>query len=213
MEWYGAIAPGTDAADRFGAFGEGSCIAFPPATLFGEASIHLGEGTLVGRHCSLLVGYTPEDDHLPARALVIGDRCVIGARSTITAHESITIGDDVWCGPDVFVSDASHGYQDPHTPIGRQMGAHLPVVIGDGSWIGHGAVVLPGTHIGRNVVVAAGAVVRGTVPDHSVVAGVPARVVRRLEPDVGWVRPDRDGDVRRIWTAHEAAVLFEQAGA
>jgi serine acetyltransferase len=47
-------------------------------------------------------------------------------------------------------------------------------------------VILPGAAIGRNVVVAAGSVVRGDVPDHCVVAGVPARVVRRLDEDGQW---------------------------
>ena len=54
--------------------------------------------------------------------------------------------------------------------------------------LGHGSVVLPGSHIGKHVVVAAGAIVAGMeVPDFSVVAGVPARVVRRYEPGAGWV--------------------------
>jgi hypothetical protein len=65
------------------------------------------------------------------------------------------------------------------------------VEIGPGCWIGTGAVILPGARIGRNVVVAAGAVVRGTVPDHAVVAGAPARVVRRWTPDEGWQPPLR----------------------
>jgi hypothetical protein len=65
------------------------------------------------------------------------------------------------------------------------------VEIGPGCWIGTGAVVLPGARIGRNVVVAAGAVVRGTVPDHAVVAGAPARVVRRWTPETGWQPPLR----------------------
>jgi acetyltransferase-like isoleucine patch superfamily enzyme len=70
-------------------------------------------------------------------------------------------------------------------------------VIGAGTWIGHGVVILPGTRIGRNVVVAAGAVVRGEIEDHAVVAGSPARVVRRLEPGVGWV--GTGGDVRPLF--------------
>ena len=60
--------------------------------------------------------------------------------------------------------------------------------IGAGSWLGAGAIVLPGAVIGRNVVVAAGSVVRGVVPDRCVVAGVPARVVRTYELGEGWVR-------------------------
>jgi acetyltransferase-like isoleucine patch superfamily enzyme len=194
LDRVGTIVPGTQAADGFGSFGAGSCIGFPAATLMNVGSIHLGERTLIGRQATLSVGYAPDDEVLPERGLVIGDRCVIGARTSFTAHASITIGDDVWCGQDVFVSDAGHGYQELGTPIGRQFGEQVPVVIGDGCWIGHGAIVLPGTTLGRNVVVAAGSVVRGAVEDHAVVAGVPARVVRRHEPGVGWV--GTGGDVR-----------------
>lgn len=208
VERAGAIAPGTRLGDEFGTLGPGSCIAFPPMSLFGTASIHVGAGTMIGRHCSLSVGYGPGDAAAPERGLVIGERCVIGARATLTAHESIVIGDDVWFGQDVHVSDSNHGYQDPDTPIGLQFGRHDPVVIGSGSWIGRGAVVLPGTRIGRNVVVGASAVVRGEVPDHSVVVGAPARVVRRLEPGVGWVSTSRPDDVvEAVSTSDVAAAL------
>jgi serine acetyltransferase len=63
------------------------------------------------------------------------------------------------------------------------------VSIGAGSWLGAGVIVLPGAAIGCNVVVAAGAVVRGVVPDRCVVAGVPARVVREYVRGNGWRRP------------------------
>lgn len=204
----GAIQPGTDLAESFGTFGAGSYITFPMATMYGARSIHLGRDTLIGRHCSLLVGYAPDDPEIPERGIVIGDRCVIGAGSTLTAHESITLGDDVWFGQDVFVSDASHGYQDPETPIGRQLGSHQPVTIGSGTWVGHGAVILPGARIGRHVVVGAGSVVRGTVPDHSVVAGVPARAVRRFEAGLGWVAVDDPSDVRPAWTTAEVQAML-----
>lgn len=189
-EWVGAITPSTRIATRFAAFGTASAIAFPQATIMGEHSIRIGTETLVGRHCTLSVGYGPADLTVRPQGLVIGDRCVVGARCTFTAHESIVVGDDVWFGQGVFVSDASHGYTDPDTPIGQQLGEHQPISIGSGSWIGHAAVILPGARIGRNVVVGAGSVVRGEVPDHSVVVGVPGRVVRRLEPGVGWVGAD-----------------------
>lgn len=196
IDRWGEIVPGTTAAARFGTFGPGTAIGFPTATIMNPERIHLGADTLVGRQVTLSVGYGLGDTHAPARALVVGDRCVIGARCTITAHESIRIGDAVWFGQDVFVSDASHGYADPDTPIGEQFGTHQPVEIGSGTWIGHGAIVLPGARIGRQVVVAAGSVVRGEIPDHCVVVGTPARIVRRLEPGVGWV--GHQGDVRPV---------------
>ncbi|TWG93465.1 acetyltransferase-like isoleucine patch superfamily enzyme [Nocardioides sp. J9] len=198
LERFGDVAPGTDLADRFAHFGPGACLAFPMATVVNPEAIHVGRDTLVGKYSTLSVGYGPTQAVLPEHGLRIGERCVIGARACITAHDSITIGDDVWFGQDVFVSDASHGYQDPEVPIGRQFGAHQPVVIGSGSWIGHGAIILPGTTIGRNVVVAAGSVVRGVVEDHAVVGGVPARTIRRLEPGRGWVSARAGGDVRAV---------------
>lgn len=205
VERSGAIAPGTALGDEFGTLGLGSCIAFPPMSLFGTRSMHIGEGTMIGRQCSLGVGYGPDDDNAPARGLVIGARCVVGARATITAHESVVIGDDVWFGQDVYISDANHGYQDPDTPIGLQFGKHDPVEIGAGSWIGRGAVILPGSRIGRNVVVGAGSVVRGELPDHSVAVGAPVKVVRRLERGVGWVSTTRPDDVLPVQSTDEVA--------
>jgi acetyltransferase-like isoleucine patch superfamily enzyme len=88
-----------------------------------------------------------------------------------------------------LLTDQNHGYENPDEPIGRQMPVNAAVSIGPGSWLGTGAVVLPGASIGRNVVVAAGSVVRGTVPDRCVVAGVPAKVIRQYVPGDGWGRP------------------------
>ena len=198
IERAGTIVPGRHAADGFGTFGRGSAIGFPTTTLMNVGSIHLGEDVLVGRQVTLSVGYGPDDPGVPARGLVIGDRCVVGARSSLVAHESVVLEEDVWFGQDVFVCDASHGYQDLGVPIGQQFGVHQPVHIGAGSWVGHGAIILPGTTIGRNVVVAAGSVVRGTVEDNAVVGGSPARVLRRFEPGLGWVTTA--GDVRPIVT-------------
>ncbi|MFL6157170.1 MAG: acyltransferase [Marmoricola sp.] len=208
VEVQGSIVPGTDLADTFGTFGRASLMSFPPAAIYGARSIHVGEGTLIGKWCTLIVGYGPDDPNISDRGLVIGDRCVIGARTMLTAHGSIEIGNDVWFGQDIFVSDAGHGYQAPDVPIGLQLDHHHPIRIGDDSWIGHGAIILPGTTIGRHVVVAAGSVVRGDVPDHTVVAGVPAKVVRRLVPGTGWVSTSNPDDVRVAWSTAEVAAMY-----
>ena len=105
-----------------------------------------------------------------------------------------------------MLTDQNHSYADPDIPIGRQMPMNSAVRIGSGSWLGAGAVVLPGASIGRNVVIAAGSVVRGTVPDHCVVAGVPARVVRSYVPGVGWASPAESALSRLAGPAPAAAV-------
>jgi acetyltransferase-like isoleucine patch superfamily enzyme len=185
----GAVTADTPAAGRFAAFGRGSIAAFPPGSVFGEHWIAIGTGTLVGAFVSLSAGMVPGQDLGPEPVLRIGDRCVIGRGSHLIAHHSLVIGDDVFTGPYVYITDQNHGYADPDEPIGRQMPLNAAVRIGSGSWLGAGAIVLPGASIGRNVVVAAGSVVRGTVPDRCVVAGVPARVVREYVPGDGWSPP------------------------
>jgi carbonic anhydrase/acetyltransferase-like protein (isoleucine patch superfamily) len=189
----GSVTADTPAGRRFAAFGRGSMAAFPPGSVFGEGSIAIGSDTLIGAFVSLSAGMVPGQDLGPAPVLRIGDRCVIGRGSHIVAHQSLVIGDDVFTGPYVYITDQNHAYADPDVPIGRQFPHNAPVRIGSGSWLGAGAVVLPGACIGRNVVIAAGSVVRGTVPDRCVVAGVPARVVRQYQPDHGWAPALRSG--------------------
>jgi acetyltransferase-like isoleucine patch superfamily enzyme len=191
-EWlrrHGEISPSSPAGRRFGRLGDGSCIGFPPGAVFGEPWIHIGAGTLVGSHVTMSAGMAPGLDLGPEPLLRIGDRCSVGRGSHIVAHQSIEIGNDVYTGPYVYITDQNHAYTDPDTPIGRQWPVNDPVVIGPGCWLGAGAIILPGARLGANVAVAAGAVVRGVFPDRCLVAGVPARIVRRFDPVAGWEAP------------------------
>lgn len=183
---FGTVGPAHRRARRFGAFGAGSAICFPVTALHGEHYIRIGAHTIVGPHATLSAGVAPGHDLGRETAITIGDRCLIGRGSGIVAHESIEIGDDVFTGHHVYVTDANHGYEDVDVPIGRQFAPPQPVSIGAGSWLGHGSIVLPGSRIGAHVVVGAGSVVTGEVPDFSVAVGVPARVVRYYEPEAGW---------------------------
>jgi acetyltransferase-like isoleucine patch superfamily enzyme len=185
----GMITAGSRAGRRFAAFGPRSLIAFPTGSVYGEAWIEIGDETMIGAQVTLCAGMLPGQELGDSPLLRIGDRSVIGRGSHIVAHHSIVIGDDVFTGPYIYVTDQNHGYEDPEVPIGRQWPRNAAVSIGPGSWLGAGVVVLPGASIGRNVVVAAGSVVRGQVPDHCVVAGVPARIVRKYVEGSGWSRP------------------------
>ncbi|GAA4953543.1 acyltransferase [Streptomonospora halophila] len=187
---------GSRAARRFAGYGAGTSIAFPPATVFGEPWIAIGAHTLVGADITLTAGMVPGQRLDSAGPLIrIGDGCTIGRGSHVVAHRSIELGDDVFTGPYVYITDQNHVYADVDVPVGRQWPADDPVRIGDGTWIGANAVVLPGVRLGRNCVVAASSVVRpGDYPDHSVVAGIPGKVVRRYDPEAGWVPPLRSGE-------------------
>ncbi len=189
LQQAGSISPDSPAGRRFAAFGPGSMMAFPTGAVYGERWIEVGDGTMIAEQVTLCAGMTPGHDLGDRTVLRVGNRCVIGRGSHIVAHHSITIGDDVFTGPYVYVTDQNHVYADPDVPIGRQWPVNTEVSIGAGSWLGAGAIILPGSCIGQNVTVAAGSVVRGTVPDRCVVAGIPARIVREYVSGTGWSRP------------------------
>jgi len=176
----GAIGPDTRRGRRFGSFGPGSVICFPPAALVNERYIHIGAGTVIGPDVSLSAGMVPGQQCVTDPVVAIGDRCLIGRGSGIVGHLSIEIGDDVWTGHHVYITDQNHGYEDLDRPISVQVMPERPVRIGAGSWLGHGTVVLPGATIGRHVVIGANSVVRGDIPDDCIAAGNPARVIKLL---------------------------------
>ncbi|MEL7155210.1 MAG: acyltransferase [Actinomycetota bacterium] len=184
---WAAADQGSRLAERFGRFGPGTIITYPHGAIYGEAYVHLGADTLISPHVTLSVGMVPDQEMATDPVIRIGDGCLIGRGTSIVGHYEIDIGDDVFTGMNVYITDQNHSYGRLDQPIGRQEPTDVPVRIGSGTWIGSGAVILPGSTIGRQVVVAANAVVRGAVPDHCVVAGVPARVVRRHDDD-GWHR-------------------------
>jgi carbonic anhydrase/acetyltransferase-like protein (isoleucine patch superfamily) len=186
----GAIGPDSAAGRRFGRFGAGSIICFPANTIFNERYIHIGEGTMIGPQATLSAGMVPGQECLSDPVVRIGDRCLIGKGSGIVGHFGITIGNDVWTGHHVYITDQNHGYDDVTIPISLQTQPERPVFIGDGSWLGHGTVVLPGARIGAHVTIGANSVVAGEIPDHSVAVGSPARVIRRHVEGVGWQRVD-----------------------
>jgi acetyltransferase-like isoleucine patch superfamily enzyme len=176
----GAIGPDTRRGKRFGKFGRNSVICFPPNTLFNEQYIHIGAGTMFGPQITLSAGMIPGQSMVTDPVVSIGDRCLIGKGSGIVGHLRIEIGNDVWTGHHVYITDQNHGYENLDLPISQQVMPERPVSVGDGSWLGHGTIVLPGATIGRHVVVGANSVVTGDLPDNCVAAGVPARVIKQL---------------------------------
>ena len=119
---------------------------------------------MIGPHVTLSAGMVAGQACLTDPVVRIGDRCLLGRGSGVVGHLSIEIEDDVWTGHHVYITDQNHGYADLKLPISRQAMPERPVRIGAGSWLGHGTVVLPGTTIGRHVVIGANSVVRGEIP-------------------------------------------------
>lgn len=186
----GTVVTGDRIAQNFGAFGEGSLLGFPLGVIYNESYIRIGSQTMVGPFVSLAAGMAPGQQMVSDPVVSIGDRCVIGRGSHIIGHFSIEIGDEVQTGPNVYITDQNHVYEDPVVPIGRQWPTERAVRIGAGSWLGTGVVVLPGACIGEHVVVGAGAVVSGKLPDRTVAVGNPARVVKQYVEGKGWIAVD-----------------------
>ena len=153
-------------------------VIFKPLALKNPKNIHIGYDVAIHSYTWLLTM------HLPGRQppkLVIGDGSDIGNFNHITCVNRVEIGKKVLTADRVHISDNSHGYEDPNVPIMDQpVSSKCPVVIGDGTWIGENVSVLS-CKIGRNCVIGANAVVTRDVPDYSVVAGVPGRVIKQFD--------------------------------
>ena len=187
---HASISPTSSAGRKFLSFGAGSLIMWKPTTIFNERFISIGEDTLIGPGVALSAGMVPGQECLTSPVVTIGDRCLIGKGSGIVGHFSIVIGDDVWTGHHVYITDQNHGYTDISIPISRQSQPERPVSIGNGSWLGHGSIVLPGVTIGEHVVIGANSVVTRDIPSFSVAVGSPAKVIRRFDGEKGWVDVD-----------------------
>ena len=110
--------------------------------------------------------------------VMIGNHTRIGLHNTIIGP--VTIGNHVNLAQGITVTALNHNFSDAEKRIDEQGVNTTPVVIGDDIWIGANAVILPGVTIGSHSVVAAGSVVTKDVPPHSLVAGVPAKIIRQI---------------------------------
>ena len=168
-----------------GRVGVHSLIAYP-CKLWGggQKRIIIGNNTTIQGNC-ILGCWVKYGNQAFTPSIKIGDSCNIGEHTHITAINKITIGNGLLTGRYVYIGDNSHGglsiEEANIPPIKRQLKSKGEVEIGNHVWIGDKATVLAGVHIGDNVIVAANAVVLSDVPSNSIVAGVPAKVVKQLK--------------------------------
>jgi len=134
-------------------------------------------------------------EYVPGAApvIVLGTGCRIGRRCMITARNSVRLEEDVLLGPSILIADHSHEFSGIDTPIHTQgLTAGGTVLVEKNVWLGYGAAVVCNSGhlvIGRNSVVGANAVVTASVPPFCAVAGNPARIVKRYDPEAGkWVK-------------------------
>jgi acetyltransferase-like isoleucine patch superfamily enzyme len=140
--------------------------------------IAIGPGTLV-MHGAVLHVYNFRG--MPHSGIEIGRDSLIGEGCILRGQGGILVGDRVYLATQVQLLAVDHVFDDPARPFVDQGITARGIAIGDDVWIGAGAIVTDGVTIGRGAVVAAGAVVTQDVPAHTLVGGVPARVLRPID--------------------------------
>lgn len=136
---------------------------------------------LVGAEVGRRVVFYPGVWIAPGRTLRLGDDVDLAAGVLITTGGGVTIGDRTLVGYRAQLLSANHVVPAGRGRIFDSGHERKPVVIGADAWIGAAAIILPGVTVGEGAVVAAGSVVTRDVPPYTIVAGVPARVVRERE--------------------------------
>ena len=142
------------------------------------SGVEIGANTLV-MHGAVLHVYNFRS--LPHAWIKIGSESLIGEYSVIRGQGGVTIGDRVYTSPMTQIIAVNHVFDDPGRPFIEQGITAKGITIEDDVWLGSACVVTDGVRIGRGSVIAAGAVVVDDVPPHTVVAGVPARVIKQID--------------------------------
>ncbi|WP_294413175.1 DapH/DapD/GlmU-related protein [uncultured Ruminococcus sp.] len=155
-----------------------------PIYIRGRKSISGCKGLTTGRFCR----FDLKGDN---KTLFIGENCEFGDLTHIVAYEKVEIGNNVLIASKCFISDTSHGsyngttQDSPNTIPNKRKLVTSPVKIGDRVWIGENVVILKGVTVGDGCVIGANSVVSKSIPDNCIVAGVPARIIKKWNRDVG----------------------------
>lgn len=168
----------------FASFGNNSVINPSFLMLVGARNIHVGNNVYIGSRVQL-TAWEKIGDSLYCPEIILGDNVSIGDESQVTAINKIIIGNGVLTGKKVLITDNAHGqFNDVDIckqPLDRVMFSKGPVVIKDNVWIGEKATILAGVTVGTGCVIGANSVVTKDIPDFCMVAGTPAKIIKRLK--------------------------------
>ncbi len=130
-------------------------------------------------------------------SIVIEDNVSIGQNFHIISgnHDQLIIGRDTVISANVFITNVDHEYKIINKSLDKQLLVSRKSKIGENCFIGYGAVIQAGTILGKQCIVGANAVVRGSFPDYSVIAGVPAKIIKRYNSkNKMWDKTNEKGD-------------------
>jgi acetyltransferase-like isoleucine patch superfamily enzyme len=143
--------------------------------------IDIGDRTIV-MHGAILHVYNFRN--MPQSGIKIGRDSLVGEYSVIRGQGGVVIGDRVYTSPFTQIIAVNHVFDDPERPFIDQGITAEGIVIEDDVWLGAGAIITDGVRVGKGAVVAAGAVVTKDVPPHTVVGGVPAKIIKNIDGSI-----------------------------
>jgi len=159
--------------------------------------IEIGANTIV-MHGAVLHVYNFRN--MPHSRIKIGCDSLIGEYSVIRGQGGVEIGDRVYTSPFTQIIAVNHVFDDPNYPFVDQGITAEGIVIEDDVWLGASVVITDGVRVGKGAVVAAGAVVTKDVPPHTVVGGVPAKIIKKIDGSMS-------NSERKIYLATKDGVL------
>jgi acetyltransferase-like isoleucine patch superfamily enzyme len=173
----------------------------PTCDIRGIERMSFGKSVVIQKDCWLNIAF-----HNPVKGpmIVIDEGTNIGRRCIISAANRIFIGKFVLIAPNVFIADTHHEYQRIGIPIMYQgITTHTDrITIGDEAWIGINTVIMGNVTVGKHSVIGANSVVNRDVPDYSVAAGNPAKIVKMFDLKTGqWVKVEDKVDLDRYLSA------------
>jgi acetyltransferase-like isoleucine patch superfamily enzyme len=157
------------------------CIVTQDTYFTGNGSISIGDRVVLGyKDGGYFRGNCLEFVVRDGGRIVVGSNTHFNNNCCLSAKQLITIGSDCLIGHNCEFSDTDGHEIDPETRT-NSSGITEAVTIGNNVWLGNGCKILRGSRIGRNCIVAAGAVVKGVFADNCILGGVPAKVIRTID--------------------------------
>lgn len=172
----------------FGKVGRGAWIK-KPAQIYGAPNISIGNEVRIEKGAIFYAVKYYGGKKYDSR-IILGDGTFANRDLNLTAAYEINIGKEVVFGPNVFVTDFDHGYEDvTKSRLQTDLVSKGPIQIGDRCWIGANSFIGSGVTLGEYCVVAANSVVTKNFPPYSVVAGVPAKLIKKYDPSKDeWIK-------------------------
>lgn len=143
----------------------------------GKGKLTIGDSSGIGAHSQLII--STSFNNLGA-FIEIGHHVGIGQFSSIGGSGGVSIGNNTIIGQYFSCHPENHNYSDPTQLIKNQGTTRAKITIGDNCWIGAKVTILAGVSIGDNSIIAAGAVVNKSMPPNSIIAGVPAKIIKNV---------------------------------